>query len=62
MTHDLKAHGARPAARPHRRERGVLGPRRCEALFDDLDAGRGGADRLWTLLVLETWFRAFVDG
>ncbi|MDO9022688.1 MAG: asparagine synthase (glutamine-hydrolyzing) [Deltaproteobacteria bacterium] len=44
------------------RERGVLRPEAVEALFADLDAGRGGADRLWTLLVLETWFRAFVDG
>ena len=44
------------------RERGVLAPAAVEALFADLDAGRGGADRLWTLLVLETWFRAFMDG
>jgi len=44
------------------RERGVLAPAAVEALFDDLAAGRGGADRLWTLLVLETWFRAFMDG
>ena len=43
------------------RARGVLAPTAVEALFADLDAGRGGADRLWTLLVLETWFRAFVD-
>ena len=44
------------------RARGVLDPAAVEAMFADLDAGRGGADRLWTLLVLETWFRAFVDG
>jgi asparagine synthase (glutamine-hydrolysing) len=44
------------------RERGVLDPGAVEDLFADLDAGRGGADRLWTLLVMETWFRAFVDG
>jgi asparagine synthase (glutamine-hydrolysing) len=44
------------------RARGLLRPAAVEALFADLDAGRGGADRLWTLLVLETWFRAFVDG
>ncbi len=43
------------------RNRGVLDPTAVRALFADLDAGRGGADRLWTLLVLETWFRAFAD-
>ena len=62
MTRDL-----RPMARDllldqTARDRGVLRPEAVEALFADLDAGRGGADRLWTLLVLETWFRAFVDG
>jgi asparagine synthase (glutamine-hydrolysing) len=43
------------------RERGLFDPAEVQRLFEDFDRGRGDADRLWTLLMLELWFRRFLD-
>lgn len=42
-------------------ERGLFDPRRVRALLDGLDDDTTSADHVWTLLVLELWFRALVD-
>jgi asparagine synthase (glutamine-hydrolysing) len=45
------------------RERGVVDPVAVERLLIDHAAGRtDGADRLWSLLNLELWYRTFIDG
>jgi asparagine synthase (glutamine-hydrolysing) len=43
------------------RERGLFDARAVERLVRDMEAGRGSADHVWTLLVLELWFRELVD-
>ncbi|MEZ4407219.1 MAG: asparagine synthase C-terminal domain-containing protein, partial [Polyangiales bacterium] len=43
------------------RERGLFDPKAVRAMIDGLDARPTDADRVWTLLVLETWMREFVD-
>jgi asparagine synthase (glutamine-hydrolysing) len=43
------------------RERGLFRPDAVLALVRDVDRKRNAPDRLWTLLVLEIWFREFVD-
>ncbi len=44
------------------RQRGVIDPAGVEALLRDHAAGRvNGADRIWSLLNLELWFRTFID-
>ena len=47
---------------PRARGRGLFRPEAVEALVRDVDRRRNAPDRLWTLLVLEVWFREFVDG
>jgi asparagine synthase (glutamine-hydrolysing) len=43
------------------RERGLFEPREVERLVDSLDRDRNAPDRVWTLLILELWFREFID-
>ena len=42
-------------------ERGLFDPRAVEKLVADLERGRASPDHVWTLLVLELWFREFID-
>ena len=45
------------------RERGIVDPVAVERLLIDHAGGRtDGADRLWSLLNLELWYRTFIDG
>ncbi len=43
------------------RERGLFEPREVERLIGALDRDHNAPDRVWTLLVLELWFREFID-
>jgi asparagine synthase (glutamine-hydrolysing) len=43
------------------RDRGLFEPRYVERLIGRVDTDREAADRVWTLLVLELWFREFID-
>ncbi|MGQ0736663.1 MAG: asparagine synthase (glutamine-hydrolyzing) [Acidobacteriota bacterium] len=43
-------------------ERGLFAPASVKQLFDDHQQGRGDyAHHLWVLLMLELWFRAYID-
>jgi asparagine synthase (glutamine-hydrolysing) len=44
------------------RERGLFEPREVKRLVESLDRDRNAPDRVWTLLILELWFREFIDG
>jgi len=44
------------------RERGLFDPKYVAELVDELDTMNPPVDRVWTLLILELWFREFVDG
>jgi asparagine synthase (glutamine-hydrolysing) len=44
------------------RERGLFDPVEVRRLVDSIDRDRNAPDRVWTLLVLELWFREFIDG
>ena len=43
------------------RERGLFDPAAVQGLVERMEAGRASADHVWTLLVLELWFRELVD-
>jgi asparagine synthase (glutamine-hydrolysing) len=43
------------------RERGLFHASEVERIAASVDRERNAADRLWTLLVLEMWYRAFID-
>jgi asparagine synthase (glutamine-hydrolysing) len=43
------------------RERGLFEPREVQRLVESIDRDRSAPDRVWTLLVLELWFREFID-
>jgi asparagine synthase (glutamine-hydrolysing) len=43
------------------RERGLFEPRAISALIERMEAGHASPDHVWTLLVLELWFREFID-
>jgi asparagine synthase (glutamine-hydrolysing) len=43
------------------RERGLFEPRYVERLVARMGHDRAATDRVWTLLMLELWFREFVD-
>ena len=43
------------------RERGLFEPAEVRRVVDAVDRERDAPDRVWTLLVLELWFREFVD-
>jgi asparagine synthase (glutamine-hydrolysing) len=44
------------------RQRGLFVPARVESLLDRHRAGEDHGERIWNLMVLETWFRELVDG
>jgi asparagine synthase (glutamine-hydrolysing) len=54
MTRDLLLDGTA-------RSRGLFEPRAVEGLFTRFERDRKDADRIWTLLMLELWFREFID-
>jgi asparagine synthase (glutamine-hydrolysing) len=58
---DLRAMTRDVLQGPTARARGIFDPGAVDALLDALDRGRGDADRLWTLLMLELWFQRFID-
>jgi asparagine synthase (glutamine-hydrolysing) len=43
------------------RERGLFQPAEVQRLIGAIDDDRNAPDRVWTLLVLELWFREFID-
>src|SRR5579872_3646384 len=43
------------------RQRGLFEPDEVRRLVASVDRRRDAADRVWTLLVLELWFREFID-
>ncbi len=43
------------------RERGLFEPKIVTELVESLDTFHAATDRVWTMLVLELWFREFVD-
>jgi asparagine synthase (glutamine-hydrolysing) len=44
------------------RGRGLFAPAAVEALLDRHRAGEDHGERIWNLMVLETWFRELIDG
>ena len=44
------------------RQRGLFAPAAVESLLDRHRAGEDHGERIWNLMVLETWFRELVDG
>jgi asparagine synthase (glutamine-hydrolysing) len=56
MTHELLLDG-------RLRDRGVFDPREVQRLWDEHRSGRAEhPHRLWQLVMLELWFRQFIDG
>ena len=47
---------------PEARRRGLFVPAAVESLLDRHRAGVDQGERIWNLMVLETWFRELVDG
>jgi asparagine synthase (glutamine-hydrolysing) len=47
---------------PEARQRGLFVPAAVEALLDRHRAGEDHGERIWNLMVLETWFQQMVDG
>ena len=47
---------------PEARQRGLFVPAAVEALLERHRAGTDQGERIWNLMVLETWFRELVDG
>jgi asparagine synthase (glutamine-hydrolysing) len=43
------------------RERGLFKPARVASLVGQMGVDRNATDRVWTLLMLELWFREFID-
>lgn len=46
---------------PRARARGLFDPAAVDAMLARAERERTDADRLWTMLILEAWFREFVD-
>ena len=44
------------------RERGIFEPAAIEALLQQHQRGEPRGDQLWALMMLELWYRAFIDG
>ena len=61
MRRDLRAMTRDVLESRRARERGLFDPRATSTMIDDMDRGRASVDHVWTLLVLELWFRAFID-
>jgi asparagine synthase (glutamine-hydrolysing) len=62
MREDLRAMTRDVLDSQRARERGLFDPKVVSTMIDDMERGRASVDHVWTLLVLELWFRAFVDG
>ena len=43
------------------RERGLFEPKAIEALLAQHQRGEPRGDQIWALMVLELWYRAFID-
>jgi asparagine synthase (glutamine-hydrolysing) len=61
MRHDLKEMTRDILLDRRARQRGLFEPKYVDDLVGKLDGPQGPADRVWTLLVLELWFRQFID-
>ncbi len=61
MRNDLRAMTRDVLLDKRSRERGLFDPRAVESLIDGLERGRESVDHVWTLLVLELWFRELID-
>jgi asparagine synthase (glutamine-hydrolysing) len=44
------------------RQRGLFAPAAVESMLERHRAGEDHGERIWNLMVLETWFRELVDG
>ncbi len=62
MTHDLATLAHDVLLDRTARERGLFQPGEVARLVGSMNKDRNAPDRVWTLLVLELWFREFVDG
>ena len=62
MKHDLSTMVSDVLLDRRARERGLFEPREVERWVRAVDTERDAPDRVWTLLVLELWFREFIDG
>jgi asparagine synthase (glutamine-hydrolysing) len=61
MRHDLATMARDVLLDRTAQQRGLFEPRAVARLLDGLDSDYSAPDRVWTLLVLELWFREFVD-
>ncbi len=43
------------------RERGIFEPAAIEALLQQHQRGEPRGDQIWALMMLELWFRTFID-
>ena len=43
------------------KERGLFDPRAVERLLDGHQRGEPRGDQIWSLLMLELWYRSFID-
>jgi asparagine synthase (glutamine-hydrolysing) len=43
------------------RERGILEPRAVERLLQQHQRGEPRGDQIWALMILELWYREFID-
>ena len=61
--HELKDFAREVLLTPARLERGYFRPQAVAQLFDEHQQGRfNHGYRLWALLILELWFREWIDG
>jgi asparagine synthase (glutamine-hydrolysing) len=61
MRHDLRSLIGDVLLDRTARERGLFEPREVRRLIEAVDHDRDAPDRVWTLLILELWFREFID-
>ncbi len=61
MRHDLRGMIQDVLLDRTARERGIFNPAYVSHLVEGLDTRGAYVDRLWTLLILELWFREFID-
>jgi asparagine synthase (glutamine-hydrolysing) len=61
MRHDLRDRIHDVLLGKTARERGLFAPSYVERLVARLDSLNPPTDRIWTLLILELWFREFID-
>ncbi len=61
--HELKDFAREVLLSPSALERGYFRPQAVAQLFDEHQQGRfNHGYRLWALLILELWFREWIDG